>query len=141
MRATTGKRQDGVTLIELMIVVAVIAALGVIAIPSYRDYASRAQRAEATAALLRLAANQERFYLQNNTYSADPVALGFTGGRTETGLYAIAVVGDALTFTATATPVVGMGQASDTDCTSFTIDSAGVRGSSPGPVDECWAGR
>jgi len=141
MKYRNHPRQRGVTLIELMIVVAVIAALGVIAIPSYRDYASRAQRSEATAGLLRLAANQERFYLQNNTYSADPVALGFTAGRTETGLYAITVVGDALNYTATAVPVVGMGQAADADCQSFSINSAGVRTSAPNPVDECWAGR
>jgi type IV pilus assembly protein PilE len=141
MKPCNHKRQDGVTLIELMIVVAIIGALAVIAIPSYRDYVTRAQRAEATAGLLRLAANQERFYLQNNTYSADPVALGFTGGRTETGLYAMAVVGNVLNFTATATPVAGMRQATDVDCQSFTINSAGVRTSGPNPVDECWAGR
>ncbi len=141
MRPVNQTRQRGVTLIELMVVVAVIAALGVIALPSYRDYASRAQRSEGTSALLRLAANQERFYLQNNTYSADPAQLGFPAGLTEGRLYTLTVVGNALNFTATAQPTPGEGQASDADCTTFTINSQGVRTSAPNPVGECWAGR
>ena len=63
LRATEklGLRNDnqGVTLIELMVVVVVIGVLGVIAIPSYRQYSIRAQRVEAKAALLLLATAQE----------------------------------------------------------------------------------
>lgn len=136
------KRQRGVTLIELMLVVGLIAVLGAIAIPSYRNYAQRAQRSEGTSALLRLAVNQERFYLTNNTYSNNLTTLGFATGQTETGLYALNVnPANAATFTATATPVAGAGQAADARCQTFGINSAGVRTSAPGPVDECWAGR
>ena len=142
MRLQIKRQQRGVTLIELMLVVGLIAVLGAIAIPSYRNYAQRAQRAEATSALLRLAANQERFYLTANTYTANVALLGFATGVTETGLYAINVnPATAATFTATATPVMGAGQAADARCQVFGINSAGVRTSAPGPVDECWAGR
>lgn len=142
MRLQIKRQQRGVTLIELMLVVGLIAVLGAIAIPSYRNYAQRAQRAEATSALLRLAANQERFYLTANTYTANVALLGFATGVTETGLYAINVnPATAATFTATAVPVAGAGQAADARCQSFGINSAGVRTSAPGPVDECWAGR
>jgi type IV pilus assembly protein PilE len=58
----------GVTLIELMIVIIVVAVLASIAIPSYRQYVLRSHRTEAKAALMNVAAAQEKFYLQNNTY-------------------------------------------------------------------------
>ena len=134
--------QRGITMVELLLVLAIVAALSVIAIPAYRGYSQRAQRTEATAALLRLATNQERFYFQNNIYSNNPANLGFATGETENGLYRITIgPATAQTYTATATPVSGRGQAADADCQSFTIDSAGVRGASPGSVADCWGGR
>ena len=142
-------RQRGVTLLELMIVVVVISILGAIAIPSYQQYTMRSQRAEAKAALLRLATNQERFYLQNNQYSLDPVALGFQGSTSEFGVYDIAIVspnGVAQDWQATATPAAGGGtnginMTKDVECTSFTLTSAGARTATPGvngANGRCW---
>ncbi len=74
-------KMRGVTLIELVVVVAIVALLATIAIPSYRQFVLRSHRAEAKSALLNLAAAQEKFYLQNNTYTdalddAPPDGLG-----------------------------------------------------------------
>jgi type IV pilus assembly protein PilE len=132
------KKMRGMTLIELVIVVAIIALLATIAVPSYRQFVLRSHRVEAKAALLNLAAAQEKFYLQNNTYTdaltdAPPDGLGLTA-TTEKGYYTVAIDdADADSFTATATATGG--QAADSDCATFTIDQAGARTATS---DSCW---
>ena len=100
----------GFSLIELLTVVVIIGILAIIALPSYRQYSVRSQRTDAKTALLRLATNQERFYLQNRRYggTADLPALGFAAALSEKGAYAITVpTANADTYTATATVTVG----------------------------------
>ena len=125
----TRRHMAGMTLLELMAVVMVIGVLGMIAIPSYRQYVARAQRTEAKSALLRLATNQERFYLQNRTYSADPSALGFVGNITERGTYSLRIVSaTANGYTAIAEPRSGGSFNMTNDaCTSFSLTAQGAR--------------
>ena len=142
MRETSAKRpQHGMTLLELMAVIMVIGVLGMIAIPSYRQYTMRAQRSEAKAALMLLQTNQERFYLTNRTYSADPVALGFAGSITERGAYALTIAGaNATGYTATATPRAGgaIDMQNDAQCTTFSITAQGVRTATGSAAASCW---
>ncbi len=135
------KSMQGVTLMELMIVVVIIGILTAVAYPNYRQYAARAKRTEARAALLQIATNQERFYLQNNTYTENLTQLGFPITpvfTTDTGSYQVRVdagSADANNFTATATY-----QNADTEsgkCLTFTIDARGAKGS--GPLLDCWS--
>jgi type IV pilus assembly protein PilE len=144
-RTAARRRMLGVTLIELMVVVMVLGVLAIIAIPSYRQYSMRAQRTDAKQSLLRMATNQERFYLQNRRYGgtadlADPL-LAFNPPRSEKGAYAIAVpVATATTYTATATVTTGgvIDQTRDTECVSFSITAQGVRTAAPDPQGRCW---
>jgi type IV pilus assembly protein PilE len=130
------QRTRGFTLIELVVTVAIVALIMAIAVPSYRAYVLRANRADATTALLRLAAAQERFYLQNNRYAdntllddAPPAGLGFTA--TERGLYNVTLAvngggwqnGYILTATANSTGR----QTDDTACRAFTVNEQGNR--------------
>lgn len=132
------KRMQGVTLIELMIVVVVISILAAVAYPNYQEFTARAKRNEARAALLRLATNQERFYLNNNSFTSDLTNLGFgttPTSVTETGYYRIQVTAsDASNFTATATYLLGGGEADK--CLTFTINGRGAKSS--GPDTNCW---
>lgn len=137
--------QKGVTLIELMVVIAVVSILGTIAMTSYRNNVTRGNRVDATAALLRLAAQQEKLYIVNNTYAntAALAALGLT--TTDRGYYTLTVGPDPNTglmttgFVATATPVAGGPQANDPMCTTLTLDNQGARGSSgTAAINDCW---
>ena len=132
------KNMRGVTLLELMIVVVIVGILTAIAFPNYQQYVARAKRNEAKAALLQIATNQERFYLQNSTYTQDLTALGFPVAgtyTTDTGSYDISVPNaDANDFTATAVFLKGGAEANK--CTTFQIDGRGTKTSLP-EID-CW---
>jgi len=137
-------RAGGFTLIELVIAMVVVAILAAIAVPSYRQYILRSHRVEAITALNNLAAAQEKFYLQNNTYTAEagppPDGLGFAENdgdtfTTENGWYDIEITAaDTDTWSATATATAKDGQDGDTDCAAFTLDAAGAKS---GPL-KCW---
>jgi type IV pilus assembly protein PilE len=143
------KKMRGVTLVELMVVVAVIGTLAAIAVPTYRRYLIRSQRSEAKIALMQLQTAQEKFYLQNNAYTNNitnatngtPPGLGLQA-TSETGKYDIAITtfpADGQSYTATASPRTGGGQTDDTQCVNFTINERGTRGvSGPSGSEFCW---
>lgn len=124
-------KNTGFTLIELMIVVAIVAILAAIVYPNYRQNVRDSNRSEAHSELLRVADFQERFYLQNNTYSVDIAEVG-NKPVTDNGFYNISITNaDANTFTLTATAAGG--QVDDTDCPVITLTSAGQK-----TPPECW---
>lgn len=61
-------KNRGLTLIELMIVVALVGIISAVAIPNYRDYIVRGQIVEGQAALENLRAEMERYFQDNRTY-------------------------------------------------------------------------
>lgn len=127
--------QHGVTLVELMIVVAVISILAAIAYPSYRNQILRSHRAEAKAALLQVQVAQEKWFLQVNQYGT-LINLGLSTGTnylTPNGYYQISFSSQtASAFTAQAVPQGG--QASDT-CGTYTISETGNRTPT---TSDCW---
>jgi len=137
------ERARGFTLIELMITLLIVAILAGIAVPSYRNYVLRSHRVEATAALLRVAAAQEKFYLQNNTYTenvGDVSGLGFSTTDdvdnfiTDNGWYKITVT-DADNESFAVTAEAQGDQVNDTDCTEFSLESTGAKDASG---ESCW---
>jgi type IV pilus assembly protein PilE len=135
------KKSGGFTLIEAMIVVAVIAIIAAIALPSYQDSVRKSRRADATAELERLAARQERWFTENNSYTN--VLANLTGGATTTpeGHYNLTMThpGGCGTSCFLITATAAGGQSSDTKCTSFSLNEIGARtfGGS-GTSRDCW---
>jgi type IV pilus assembly protein PilE len=153
-------RQQGFTLIELIIAMLIIATLAAIAIPSYSNYVLKSHRTEAKGALLDLAASEERYFSANNQYTANPSQLGYTqtsapfaigtGGYysvTQIGLVAATApvtgtsTGTPATFSITANAVGN--QTADTACAVFTVNSAGQQTAQTATLTDnsatCWA--
>jgi type IV pilus assembly protein PilE len=144
------KRQTGVTLLELLIVVAIVAIISAFAYPSYMQYVVSTKRTVATSALLQIADRQQQFFMDNKSFSNDLTALGFAanplvladdGNSTAAGnadaVYSISLSNVAATaYTITAAPLHGQ-LARDTDCANLTLTQAGARGNSAGG-DDCW---
>ena len=132
----------GFTLLELLIVVAVFSIIMSMGVAGYRQYITKANRVDATVLLLRVAAAQERFYLQQNTYTADLAALGFPNAASERGYYALSVApalgGLVIGYTATAKVVVGQSQQDDAKCQELSVNESGLRLSTPDGPDVCW---
>jgi type IV pilus assembly protein PilE len=136
----SNRRNSGVTLIELMIVVAIIALLAAIAYPSYRQYAIRANRTEAKVALMQAAQGLEKCFTRYHQYD-DPACGVPTNFTTTKGNYTIAPaaadpIADA-TYTLTATPRGG--QTDDLQCGALGLDERGQRTETgTGTLADCW---
>src|SRR5512139_3544113 len=119
-------RQNGFTLIELMITVVIVAILAAIAIPAYQEYVKRGNRAAAESEMMDIANREQQYLLANRCY-ADLATIGYTlpGSLTSKYTPGIAVgscVNTMPTFTITFSPIGA--QASDG---TLVLTSEGVK--------------
>lgn len=136
MRTNIHRRGErGVTLVELLLVVAIVAILGTIAIANYRSYSLRANRVEAKSTLLNIQTAQEKYYLNANKYGT--LADLNQKATTERGLYTVQMNVDADGEGYTATATAAGSQVADKDCTVFSITQTGQR-DPPLATSPCW---
>jgi len=118
-------RQFGLTLIELMIVVAIVAIIASIAYPSYQEQMQKVRRSDAQSALMDAAAKMERFYTQYGRYTSTIASAGIDANSPEYYTISAGAITNQ-TFILQAVPIAGSAQAAD-DCGTFDINHAQVK--------------
>lgn len=151
MNLSNCKRQGGITLLELMIVVAIVAMISAFAYPSYMNYVVNTKRTAATTTLLRIADLQQQFFMDNKRFATTLTDLGFANNPlwvSDDGNTVPAGDGDAVyafglanitptQYLAFAAPI-GQQLKRDTNCGALTIDHAGGRQAYGSKPDNCW---
>ena len=134
------KRSDnmrGMTLIELLIVVAIVGILAVIAGPAWNDQVIKSRRADARNTLLAAQIEQEQYRSNNLTYATSMRAMGMGSfDSTTRDYYRVEVVSaDATGFLITATP--NGNQTNDSTCNVFAVRQTGPEHSGYAALS-CW---
>lgn len=132
------KKTRGMTLIELMIVLAILSIVVAIGYPSYLEQVRKSHRAEGMGELLELADRMERSYSDLGTYPTNisDIYVATTDG----GLYTLSIVSaNNVSFIVRATPTSVKNQDKD-KCHTFTLTSLGEKSVSGGSLgkDDCW---
>ena len=132
MVAKSERRDDGFTLIELMVVVLVIAILLAIAIPPFLGARSRAQDTQAKSSLRNALANASVLYTDNQSYSgANAAGLGvaepsLTYQDSSSGTPAVSTGAKILSVTAAAGAWSAAAMSSSGTCFEIMVTSAGA---------------
>ena len=150
-------KQQGFTLIEIMIVVTIITIIGAFAYPTYAEHMRKTQRVEAKIGLQDIARLQESYFTRNYSYANQLSMLGSNYADTQPtpeGMYTLTIgqvtpsgcngtqANACKGFVASASPMSSGPQTKDETCASFTLDNMGRKGaldkSSNNTTQTCW---
>jgi type IV pilus assembly protein PilE len=141
---------QGFTLIELMVVVLIVGLLATISYPNYQQYMQRGRRADAKAALTEMAQFMERYYSENNSYSAASLPVTASprdgsavydirfGSSCTDGAVSVTSSPQADCFLVQAVPIVGAAMDGDR-CGTLAIDNTGNKTATGNAgASQCW---
>ncbi|NTS76722.1 prepilin-type N-terminal cleavage/methylation domain-containing protein [Catenovulum sp. SM1970] len=133
------QKQQGITLVELMVTIAIVGILTAVAVPAYTSYISQSFRSAALLEIARVANLQEEFFADRNTYTTairtnfglpgtnevyDVTADGANQVMYQITVAAVNNITDDYIITATA---VGAQATNDTECRTMTLNSFGQK--------------
>lgn len=139
-------RQKGMTLIELLIVIAIIGALSAIAYPSYQEHILKSHRASIISDMMKIQLALEQHRTQNGSYDYTIVAAGKCasnlGCQNDTDRYKLSIVSGSSginLYTIKATPQSTQGQTKD-KCGILEMNAGSVGSANKDniAVDSCW---
>lgn len=136
------RKQQGFTLVELIVTVAIVGILAAIALPSYQNSITKSRRKAAAGCLMEAAQYMERVYTTNLRYDQNAgvaTVLPNLGCRNDlVNFYTFALAGGTTqtTFNLTATPTA---RQPDADCGTLGINQRGLKTQTgTGGTDLCW---
>jgi type IV pilus assembly protein PilE len=143
-------KDQGFSLIEIIIVIMIIALFATFTYPSYRESITRARRIDGQTALLDLAARMEQYYAENQSYQGARVGTGkendvLHSNHSPQNYYILVISKQTDTeFNLVAIPR-GTQANDDESCQTLSFNSFGIKGIAPGPggtprasAKQCW---
>lgn len=130
-------KEQGMTLIELMIVIVIISVLASVALPSWNAMVQKSRRSDAVNILLLAQVEQEKYRANNTSYASSMSDLGLsTYDSSAREHYQVTVQSASATaYLITAAP--NGAQAGDTECGTFAIRQTGPEHSGYAALS-CW---
>lgn len=128
------KHEAGVTLIELMIVMAIVGVLVSFAMPSYQDFILKERRTDARHLLLANDSRLTKCLTLAGSYENNCRLLT----TSKEGHYRLDAQITAQSWTISAVPIAGGAQSNDTDCQSLTLTHIGRRSATGTDATHCW---